>query len=113
MRLIDADALCAVFQDIQSEMTKYRGGYQYLDFEEKAEYDCVSGDIQFIQNAPTIELPVHGRWIYEHFGGMWPVGSVRPEYKCSVCGDWTMKHKRPYCPNCGAKMDKKLGDVNV
>lgn len=52
----------------------------------------------------------HGAWIYVRYSGMYPCGSPRPEYKCSVCGDCTMRHERKYCPECGAKMDGKDGD---
>lgn len=60
-----------------------------------------------IDRLPAADVvPVrHGRWIPKHYGGAWPCGADRPEYICSVCGDWTMKREKTYCPNCGAKMD--------
>ena len=46
-----------------------------------------------------VDVPVvHGRWIH----------NINNLYGCSEClGRETMSHKRlkPYCPNCGAKMD--------
>lgn len=41
---------------------------------------------------------VHGRWIHD----------INNMYGCSEClGRETMSHKKlkPYCPNCGARMD--------
>lgn len=43
---------------------------------------------------------VHGRWITHYRSGT-PVA----EGYVSTCFDMWNKHKRNYCPNCGAKMD--------
>ena len=56
--------------------------------------------LEVLKNQPTIEAEpvVHGRWIHD----------INNLYGCSECmGRETMSHKRlkPYCPNCGAKMD--------
>ena len=68
-----------------------------------------------IKNAPTVDaVPVrHGCWFFTEYD----------YYDCSVCGesyyngcDSTDEAKHsitngdayPYCPNCGAKMDKKV-----
>ena len=61
---------------------------------------------ELIDNAPTVDAePVrYGHW--EHlYGG---------QYKCSNCGAWwgseyadEITNDFYYCPNCGAKMDRK------
>ena len=83
MRLIDADAL------IEEALTE--GAYGYVDAKQ-------------IADAPTIDAaPVrHGWW--------------ECQKPCPVCGENRFKGldadiwadwEPPYCPNCGAKMDKK------
>lgn len=45
----------------------------------------------------------HGYWIHD----------INNQYGCSECmGKETMSHKnlKPYCPNCGARMDKEAVD---
>lgn len=51
---------------------------------------------------PTIDaVPVvHGRWIHD----------INNLYGCSECAEretMSPKKLKPYCPNCGAKMDKE------
>ena len=41
----------------------------------------------------------HGRWIEDH-----------EFFKCSECGFLTDYRLSNFCPNCGAKMDGKVGD---
>lgn len=67
---------------------------------------------KLLQDTPAADVVEvrHGEWVYERYGGMYPCGCPRPEYKCPVCGDWTMQHERKYCPECGAKMDGKEGN---
>ena len=82
MRLIDADAL------IEEALTE--GAYGYVDAKQ-------------IADAPTVDaMPVrHGQW--------------ECQKPCPVCGEDRFKGldadiwadwEPPYCPNCGAKMDK-------
>ena len=50
--------------------------------------------------------PKQGEWI-EDYNNMYS----RCRMKCSACGKFSgigwieSKYKKPYCPNCGAKMD--------
>jgi tRNA(Ile2) C34 agmatinyltransferase TiaS len=60
-----------------------------------------------IEPADVVEV-VHGEWIDKPTGRYCHIGSY-----CSVCGKKSgiagiesNRHK-PYCPNCGAKMDGK------
>lgn len=62
---------------------------------------------EFLAECPTIDAePVrHGKWIQ-----IWenPNDSNNVICSCSVCGqnnNWYKNILRPYCPNCGAKMD--------
>jgi hypothetical protein len=53
-----------------------------------------------LKDAPTIDaVPVvHGRWIHD----------INNLYGCSECmkrETMSPKKLKPYCPNCGAKMD--------
>ena len=99
-RLIDADALEALFDERNSDIF-----IQYHTRENKQYWwgmnAGVNWGINAIHNAPTVDAVevVHGRWIeYKSF------------MKCSECGShwyYTDNHCYlfNYCPNCGAKMD--------
>ena len=57
-------------------------------------------DLEDIAGIPAADVVpvVHGRWIHD----------INNLYGCSEClGRETMSHKKlkPYCPNCGARMD--------
>lgn len=68
-------------------------------------YNAVS--VEAIEALPAIDaVPVvHARWIdpcinkYGH-----------PCHHCSACGFKASQKDRNYCPNCGARMDKKEND---
>ena len=59
--------------------------------------------------AADVQEVKHGHWISEHIG----YGVTR--YKCSVCGGrfGIIEDFPPnkFCPNCGARMDGKDGDI--
>lgn len=59
--------------------------------------DCAAEAREAIKNAPAADVaPVrHGRWIDSSNGWM-----------CSEC-EQDNTYDKPYCPNCGAKMDGK------
>ena len=83
-RLIDANALLDYFRNEhhESEVT------------------------EAVKDAPTVDAVevVHGRWQNYHYD---PVEDCYV-HVCSKCGG-TNERMKPYCPNCGAKMD---GDGN-
>lgn len=71
--------------------------------------------IAAIKNAPKADVVevMHGEWETGHFeGGIFDGTNFE---KCSVCqferlfDDIRFKTTYKYCPNCGAKMDKKEG----
>lgn len=91
MRLIDADAL-----PIRKAYIVDEAGFG-------ATFYVV--DVENIDCAPTIDaVPVvHGRWIHD----------INNLYSCSECMEretMSPKKLKPYCPNCGAKMD---GEADV
>ena len=61
-----------------------------------------------IKDVPTVETVevVHAYWTGSRFN---PMTDEYEEY-CSHCCAWSSEYGKPYCPNCGAKMD---GDGNV
>lgn len=87
MRLIDADAL------IENES---------WDADTRAGYVQVV-DVGSILEAPTVDPVKHGYWISKCEGTY-----SRWRLYCSVCGKHSgLVKEKPYCPNCGAKMDDK------
>jgi rubrerythrin len=68
------------------------------------------GIMQAIDEQPTVDPVKHGKWIVwdEIVAGIYHTVS-----ECSECGFTTDKMSReemPYCPNCGARMDKDERD---
>ena len=54
--------------------------------------------------AADVEEVKHGKWIDKlvECNGVAEIKSV-----CSLCGNPNKQYKPPYCPHCGAKMDKE------
>lgn len=77
-------------------------------YEENNFFQEMSVILQIVAGRPAADVApvVHGRW-ESH---LMPLA-----YKCSVCGyrpsakEWRF-HKRNFCPNCGARMDKEDND---
>ena len=75
-----------------------------VEIYEKASWDLEHSKINLgefeerIRTLYDVEPVRHGRWIGK-------------TYKCSLCGKWIDPLQGDadmnYCPNCGAKMDKK------
>lgn len=89
MRPIDADAL-----DVEQINAYYAGS-------------CRTEDVQeWLDDQPTLDVePVrHGRWGISEIVGYDGIHTVYA-VPCSVCGEFTQEYLKPYCPNCGAKMD--------
>ena len=95
MRLIDADALFAEFENVD--------WYNNADRDEIAE--------RLVLQAPTIDAVevVPGEWIEDYNGNGW---NDYWDYTCSNCGKRyeradAVLYKANFCPNCGAKMNKE------
>ena len=89
-RLIDANALLAShwWDSLTNEFDKARAKI-------------------VIMSAPTVDAVevIHAYWTGSRFN---PMTDEYEEY-CSHCCAWSPEYGKPYCPNCGAKMD---GDGN-
>ena len=102
MRLIDADEL------LEKHTCDVYGAY-----DDSCMVQAVF--VPYIKGAPTIEAApvVHGRWIpieYDGYADGYPVWDL---WECSECREEHSGDEdtlTPYCPNCGAKMDKGDGD---
>lgn len=62
--------------------------------------------VEAIKNAPAVEV-IHAEWIECIEVVEWIEDDAEVFYECSNCGcnNWG---KSPYCPECGAKMDKEI-----
>lgn len=62
-----------------------------------------NGLLGLIEKAPTVDaVPVvHGRW------GTVQLNRETGNYEkqCTRCRNFSKEYGKPYCPNCGAKMD--------
>lgn len=85
---------------------------RYIDAE-KIEYTAyINGDVtvskDLVEKIPTADVQEvkHGRWTIRYEGAY-----KRAKCYCSVCGKSNgvagRNQMRPYCPNCGAKMEKE------
>ena len=92
MKLIDADALKAVFDEKSSVAV--------------CGVELCKAIISRIDEAPTIDaVPVrHGKWIHEVRYTIDSLHSYQ-QYRCSECG-MTYITNTKYCPNCGARMEE-------
>ena len=94
-RLIGANALKEMMTDVLTDIKNIIGMHGTL-FDSVIHTAC-----KVIDDAPTIEAePVkHGKWVVEH----------KESIRCSECCFNRANIKMPmdFCPNCGAKMDRK------
>lgn len=99
MRLVDADALIKNLRANKKTVKSGIGGMYTAGMLAGIDFAGVT-----VTNAPTVEARKHGRWVYDD-----PFGALP---KCSECGcrsrDAAAKECAiPYCPHCGAVMDKE------
>lgn len=97
MRLIDADALKAVFEEKSSEAV--------------CGAELCKAIISRIDEEPTVDAVTvrHGEFIGTEYDGYADGYPVYYEWKCSECG-CIFEDDEPtynYCPNCGARVDKE------
>lgn len=54
-----------------------------------------------IENIPPADVRenVKGKWIKKK-GSLWTLAT------CSVCGELSVEGDKPFCPNCGAEMER-------
>nr|DAZ64597.1 MAG TPA: Putative toxin VapC6 domain, ZN ribbon domain [Caudoviricetes sp.] len=65
-------------------------------------YPCGEG-IEAINAIPAADVApvVHGRWGTGRFN----LETGNYEEQCTRCRNFSKEYGKPYCPNCGAKMD--------
>ena len=94
-RLIDANALKKMFDEREADDIELYGCHIV---------ECFPADDakEIVDKAPTVDAVemVHGRWQNWHYD---PCEDCYV-HVCSKCGG-TNERMKPYCPNCGAKMD--------
>lgn len=79
---------------------------------EKADYTAIADDAdsckanylrEIIESVPAADVVpvVHGRWGTGRFN----LETGNYEEQCTRCRNFSKEYSKPYCPNCGAKMD--------
>lgn len=65
--------------------------------------DCLLRVKSMVSKAPAadVALVVHGRWGTGRFN----LETGNYEEQCTRCRNFSKEYGKPYCPNCGAKMD--------
>lgn len=61
--------------------------------------------LRMIDDAPAADVApvVHGRWGTGRFN----LETGNYEEQCTRCRNFSKEYGKPYCPNCGAKMNEK------
>ena len=62
--------------------------------------DCIASEIKATPVADVAPV-VHGRWGMGRFN----LETGDYEEQCIRCRNFSKEYGKPYCPNCGAKMD--------
>lgn len=65
--------------------------------------DCLLRVKSMVSKAPAADVApvVHGRWGTGRFN----LETGNYEEQCTRCRNFSKEYGKPYCPNCGAKMD--------
>lgn len=105
MRLIDADALERVLDELSALMARRAET-------EDAGFRAVGAGVTLAQAeldaAPTIDPVRHARWARkDNSKNCKRVGDFEEWYECSAC-EGNAGDKSAYCPACGAKMDLEV-----
>jgi hypothetical protein len=108
MRLIDADEVQKIIDHIRG---KYVDTYNRRTKVNQFFWDTIRYIEKKVRSLPTIEVKpvVHGEWIFKNDGAY----GKRRAY-CSACGQRSgiggieSNQRKPFCPNCGADMRKKV-----
>lgn len=90
-RYIDANEIT------KEKLIEFVGGQNSISFD-----DLLWMIKDYMPTADVVEV-VHARWEDGRYN------SYSGEYEecCSHCKSWSVEFDKPYCPNCGAKMDGK------
>ena len=101
IKLEDATAIIEEKQKELCSVGRYGRGYVYGSDREK--YDAWDEIIDALENVPDADVVpvVHGRWGTGRFN----LETGNYEEQCTRCRNFSKEYDKPYCPNCGAKMD--------
>ena len=99
-RYIDADKLIGHLKDLIEECENPNVDTQPITY---GTVLGLKGALSFAETLPTADVVEvkHGEWV----GGEFNNYSGEYEEQCSNCKKFSREYTRPYCPNCGAKMD--------
>ena len=64
-------------------------------------FDCIMNKNRCINTVADVVPVVHGRWGTGRFN----LETGNYEEQCTRCRNFSKEYGKPYCPNCGAKMD--------
>ena len=95
MRLIDADELKTLYDDVEFVGEKWHVPIRVI--------------LANIDDMPTVDPVKHGRWITSNYvsnNGTKSQAMVYTGCKCSVCGGVFGRMSDLFCYHCGAKMDE-------
>lgn len=103
---IEREAAIAIIEEKQKELCPagcYGRGYVYgIDREKYDAWDEIIDALENILSADVVPV-AHGRWGTGRFNP--ESGNYEYEKQCSHCMEYSTEYGKPYCPNCGAKMD--------
>lgn len=68
--------------------------------------DCIASEIAALSAADVVPV-AHGRWGTGRFN----LETGNYEEQCTRCRNFSKEYGKPYCPNCGAKMDGGADNV--
>lgn len=107
---IKLEAAIAIIEEKQKELCpvgRYGRGYVYGSDRDK--YDAWDEIIDALENVPAADVAAaaHGQWGTGRFN----LETGDYEEQCTRCRNFSKEYDKPYCPNCGAKMDG--GDSNA
>lgn len=95
-----------------SQMVEYIEREAAIKAVEKADYTAIADDAdsckadylrEIIESVPAADVVpvVHGRWGTGRFN----LETGNYEEQCTRCRNFSKEYGKPYCPNCGAKLD--------
>ena len=79
---------------------KYGLGYGSVLGRHSGIADCIASEIATLPAADVAPV-VHGRWGTGRFN----LETGNYEEQCTRCRNFSKEYGKPYCPNCGAKLD--------
>lgn len=94
----ESQTVCKAFRELEHEAYK-------LCSTTKEAIEAWNRRAEAVKDQPAADVVVvrHGKWIQESF----------EFFKCSECGYLTDYRLSNFCPDCGAKMDGKVGADNA